>query len=121
VRLEDAGLTVSVRRCGYDFFTENLKNPEMIFISAPVGAKISIRNRRDGDRIRTETGTKKIKDLFIEKKIDALTKNKVPLLVVNSEIAAVMYGLIWGYGNRVAQSAKVSPQSEMILVFEKAD
>ncbi|MCL1910800.1 MAG: tRNA lysidine(34) synthetase TilS [Leptospirales bacterium] len=120
-RLDDAGLTLSVRRCDYDFFAENFKNPEMVFVSVPDEAKISIRNRRDGDRIKTETGTKKIKDLLIEKKMDAAAKSKVPLLIVNSEIYAVMQGFTEGCGNRVARNAMVTQQSGLILVFEKID
>ena len=119
IRLEDAGLTISVRRCNYDFFTENFKNPKMLFVSIPDEAKIVIRNRRDGDRIKTETGTKKIKDLFIEKKMDAAAKGKVPLLIVNSDVYAVMQGFTEGYGNRVAQNAKVTLQSGFIFVFER--
>ena len=121
VRLEDAGLTVSVGNCTYDFFTENFKNPKMVFVSPPAGAKISIRNRRDGDRIKTEAGTKKIKVLFIEKKMDAAAKGMVPLLIVNSEVAAVMQGFTEGYGNRVAQNFRVTPQSRQILFLKKME
>ncbi|MCL2025977.1 MAG: tRNA lysidine(34) synthetase TilS [Leptospirales bacterium] len=121
VRLEDAGLTVSVRHCTYDFFAENFKNPKMVFVSVPAGAKINIRNRRDGDRIKTESGTKKIKDIFIEKKMDAAAKSMVPLLIVNSEVAAIMQGFTEGYGNRAAKNVRVTPQSEEILVFEKVE
>ncbi|XMB71632.1 tRNA lysidine(34) synthetase TilS [Mycoplasmatota bacterium WC30] len=44
---------------------------------------ITIRNRRNGDKISTTSGTKKIKDVFINKKISMDTRNQLPI-VLNS-------------------------------------
>ncbi len=40
---------------------------------------IIIRNRRNGDKVKTTSGTKKVKDIFINKKIPLSKRNELPL------------------------------------------
>jgi tRNA(Ile)-lysidine synthase len=48
---------------------------------------MSVRTRKDGDRITFAYGTKKLKDLFIDRKIPMRERNRMPLLVgKNGEI-----------------------------------
>ncbi|MCK4552430.1 MAG: tRNA lysidine(34) synthetase TilS, partial [Tenericutes bacterium] len=48
---------------------------------------ISIRNRRNGDKVLTAIGTKKVKDMFINKKIPMVVRNKLPIVLgKNQEI-----------------------------------
>jgi tRNA(Ile)-lysidine synthetase-like protein len=89
-------------------------------VAVPPDSQLVLRNRRPGDRIRLESGTKKVKDFFIDKKIGAEMKRRVPLLLVNSNVAAVMSGFLTGGGNRVAESALVNEKSDKILFFEGA-
>jgi tRNA(Ile)-lysidine synthetase-like protein len=42
---------------------------------------ISIRNRRNGDRLNIKIGTKKLKDFFIDKKIPLEIRDTIPLVV----------------------------------------
>ncbi len=42
---------------------------------------VTIRNRRDGDRIRYPFGTKKVKDVFIDKKIPMKERNRLPVVL----------------------------------------
>ena len=51
---------------------------------------LTIRNRIDGDKIKTTSGTKKLKDIFINKKIPKLIRNKIPIVLnKNDEIIFV--------------------------------
>ncbi|MCF7924351.1 MAG: tRNA lysidine(34) synthetase TilS [Candidatus Izimaplasma sp.] len=46
-----------------------------------------IRNRRDGDRIDINVGTKKLKDFFIDKKVSINARNTLPIMInKNNEI-----------------------------------
>ncbi|MBI9010405.1 MAG: tRNA lysidine(34) synthetase TilS [Tenericutes bacterium] len=42
---------------------------------------ITIRNRRNGDKIKTTSGTKKLKDLFINKKTPLEQRNQLPIFL----------------------------------------
>jgi len=50
---------------------------------------LTVRNRRNGDKLISSSGTKKVKDVFINKKIPINTRNNVPVLVNN------MNEIIW--------------------------
>jgi tRNA(Ile)-lysidine synthase len=59
---------------------------------------LSIRTRNNGDKISLSSGNKKIKDLFIDKKIVKENRDKTPLILEGDEI-------IWIPG--VAKSLKI--------------
>jgi len=42
---------------------------------------ITIRNRRNGDKIKTTSGTKKLKDIFINKKVPLNKRNQTPIFL----------------------------------------
>jgi tRNA(Ile)-lysidine synthetase-like protein len=44
---------------------------------------LTIRNRHDGDRVITKAGTKKLKDILIDKKVPILERNSLPLILNN--------------------------------------
>jgi len=44
---------------------------------------LTIRNRVNGDKIITDSGTKKLKDIFINKKIPMETRNTIPIVLNN--------------------------------------
>lgn len=62
------------------------------FTVSPVG-KIVVRPRRSGDRIRLPGGTKTLKKLFIDRKIPAAQRQRIPVLADDRGILAV-----WGIG-----------------------
>lgn len=116
LELKEAGIAVAFRITNYDFFEKMRKNRGYIFVTLENGINsIYIRNRREGDRIRTENGTKRIKDLFIEKRIDRVNKERVPLLVTGNTIMACMPGLFLDIPNRVASDFLVDKNSKKVL------
>jgi len=51
---------------------------------------LTVRNRLNGDRVITESGTKKLKDIFIDKKMAMAERNSLPIIVdKNGEIIYV--------------------------------
>lgn len=58
----------------------------------PLQAEITLRSRIAGDKIKLHGMTKKLSDLFIDKKIPASKRDDIPVLTVNGEIIYV-FGL----------------------------
>lgn len=57
-------------------------NDVLRLLSSDVSLPLRVRNRRDGDRIKTfNGGTKKVKDIFIEKKIPIEKRDSWPIVV----------------------------------------
>jgi tRNA(Ile)-lysidine synthase len=116
VRLEEIGITVAIEIVDNARFRKFVKNSGYVFISMEKNIKtLYIRNRRKGDRMRTERGTKKIKDLLIERKLDGDRKERVPLLVAGSEVIAFMPGLVFDVPNRVSADFLVDKNAEKVL------
>lgn len=55
----------------------------------PKNAEIRIRSRKDGDRIRINGMTKKVKNILISKKIPKSERGRIPIVTVNGEIAYI--------------------------------
>lgn len=72
--------------------------------------KISVRNRKDGDRFSPfgMRGTKKLKDYFIDEKIPRDLRDKIPLLVDENNI-------IWVIGYRASEIYKVDKDTTRVL------
>lgn len=84
-----------------------------------IGGEIAVRNRRDGDRVKLIglSGTKKLKDFFIDQKVPKEKRDKVPLLVFGDDIA-------WIAGYRRSRLAKITEKTKKVLkvqYFEKTD
>jgi tRNA(Ile)-lysidine synthase len=83
---------------------------EAVFDATELAPGLTVRNYRRGDRFRPlgMVGEKKIKDLFIEKKIPLWVRARLPLLSMGDEI-------LWipGYGR--SEIGRVSPQTSSIL------
>ncbi len=58
-------------------------------ITLPENAEIHIRSRRNGDRIKVNGMTKKIKDIFISKKIPQSERDRIPIVTVNGEVVYI--------------------------------
>lgn len=72
---------------------------------------LRVRNRRQGDCFTPfgMTGSKKVKDFFIDEKIPVTKRNQIPLVVDNSG------KIIWIAGYRADNSFKVDDQTKKIL------
>ncbi|OHD63203.1 MAG: tRNA lysidine(34) synthetase TilS [Spirochaetes bacterium RBG_13_51_14] len=118
--LREIGVSVTVKPADYEYFQKFNKNNRYIFVTLDEGMKsLYIRNRRKGDTLRTEYGTKKIKELLIENKFDAVTKNRVPLLSDGSTVIAFMPGLLFDIPNRVASDFLVDKKDIKVLAVFK--
>ncbi len=99
-------------------FADKPDENNAIFISLDEDiAYIIIRNRRNADKIRLKSGSKKIKEIMINEKLDKKTKNLLPLLIINSKIAAFMPGLVIDMQNRVSKDFWVDSNSKKILAI----
>ncbi|SCY99839.1 tRNA lysidine(34) synthetase TilS [Alkaliphilus peptidifermentans] len=78
-----------------------------------IKGKLIVRNRRDGDRFWPlgMNGTKKLKDLFIDYKVERYNRDRIPLLCDEDEI-------IWVIGYRISDLFKVTKATERILIIE---
>jgi len=120
IKIPEAGLVLGCALCGRDYFNKNFTRNDHVFITLRDGpVSISIRNRRNGDRIRLKSGSKKIKNIFIEKKLDNETRNCVPLLLINNAVTAFMPGFVSDITNRVAHDSQVGESDEKILAIFK--
>lgn len=83
-----------------------------------IQSTLNIRNRRDGDRFYPLglTGSKKLKDFFIDYKIDRDERNRIPLVCDGDEI-------IWVVGYRISEKYKIKEETSHILevVFKKEE
>ena len=78
-----------------------------------IESDLNIRNRREGDRFWPLglTGTKKLKDFFIDYKIDREERNRIPLICDGDEI-------MWVIGYRISEKYKITDDTKKILVLE---
>jgi tRNA(Ile)-lysidine synthase len=116
VSLEAIGISVLIKPCDYEYYKNFEKNNSSVFVTLENNVDtIYIRNRRKGDAIRTECGTKKLKDFYIERKLSNSEKTRVPILVVGSTIAAVMPGLLNDTPNRISSDFLVDKKTKRVL------
>jgi tRNA(Ile)-lysidine synthase len=88
-----------------------IKRNTAVFDSDKLKKSICVRSRIPGDIITPlgMTGTKKVKDFFIDLKIPRREREKVPLLAMKDEI-------IWILGHRINNKYKCTPSTQEILV-----
>ncbi|KAB3532377.1 tRNA lysidine(34) synthetase TilS [Alkaliphilus pronyensis] len=72
-----------------------------------------VRNRKEGDRFWPlgMKGTKKLKDYFIDCKIDRHKRDRIPLICDDEEI-------IWVVGHRISDLYKITKDTTRILIIE---
>lgn len=119
IDLREPGITVRLFFAAYEFFEGKYRDNSFIFVDA--GDKVDyivIRNRRKGDRITLDGLSRRIKKLLIEMKMSPGDKDRVPLLVVDSEIAACMPGFIADFSNRTGDRHKVLERGKKILAIQ---
>ena len=90
-----------------------LLNTEETFTVIPKGAVI-LRSRQSGDRIRLPGGSKSLKKLFIDRKIPAAQRDKIPVLADETGILGV-----YGIGVHQDRAAKGFPA--ITITIEKRE
>lgn len=80
-------------------------------IILPKNARIHIRNRRNGDKIKVNGMTKKVKDIFISNKIPKMQRNKIPIVMVDGEIVYI-------YGTASADILKKYSKNDETVVLK---
>lgn len=113
-------------KCEFDILYKNKKIyipecglfalPEKGGIILPENAEIHIRNRRNGDRIKVNGMTKKIKDIFISKKIPQFERDRIPVVTVDGEVVCV-------YGTAYADVLKKYTKNaeKVVLKFKQGE
>ncbi|HZJ56640.1 MAG TPA: tRNA lysidine(34) synthetase TilS [Clostridia bacterium] len=85
-----------------------------IYIDADsIQGGLYIRNRRDGDRFRPlgMSGTKKLKDFFIDRKVPRHKRDSIPLVVDRNNI-------IWIAGYQMSEDYKVTHNTKRLIRME---
>jgi tRNA(Ile)-lysidine synthase len=108
--IHEAGLTIQTQKITPPLPRLPDNFIEAVFDIASLATDLTLRNFRRGDRFQPlgMTGHKKVKELFIEKKVPLSVRASLPLLALDNEV-------IWipGYGR--SEVAKVTPATEAIL------
>lgn len=82
-----------------------------VFVDADgIDGAITVRSRRDGDKLIPfgMNGTKKVKDIFIDKKIPLSQRNNIPIFVYNNKV-------IWVSGCCISDEFKITEHTRKIL------
>ncbi len=105
-----------VSKNGFCFKIEKVENGDFCFCE---NAELSIRSRLPGDRIYPLgiSGSKKLKDFFIDAKVPRGDREKAVLLLCNNEIAVVFYGEKLFFDRRFYKKGKGTFE----IIFERND
>ena len=110
LHIHEAGLMIQTRAISLPLPSLPDNFTEAVFDIAALAADLTLRNFRHGDRFQPlgMAGHKKVKELFIEKKLPLSVRASLPLLLLGNEI-------IWipGYGR--SELGKVTPATKAIL------
>lgn len=109
---EDLGLNIvlSQTKNTNDFV---LNGNEKHFDFDKISGKINIRNRKPGDKFVPlgMTGNKKVKDYFIDEKVDRNLRDTIPIIVDDNNI-------LWIMGYVISDLYKVTKETKRILRIE---
>jgi len=110
LHIREAGLTIIAREILPPLPSPPIDLMGVFFDTAFITGKLTLRNFRRGDRFQPlgMRGHKKVKELFIEKKVPLSVRARLPLLVLGDEV-------IWipGYGR--SGVGRVTPETKVIL------
>ena len=118
VPLPECGVRLSVPgevRCGGLIVSAGVEAPDgavcVTLDAESVGASLTVRRRRDGDRMQPlgMTGTKKLQDLFVDARVPRDLRDAVP--VFENE-----RGIVWAGGVRVADWARARPNTPVVTL-----
>ena len=107
---------VDVCDVSLDVFRKSKTRNEEIFDLESITMPVAVRGRKDGDVISPlgVSGHKKLKDLFIDKKIPRMDRDAIPIVVMKNQP-------IWVIGICIDNKVKVNPDTKKILklTFQK--
>jgi len=97
-------------------YAERCSDTRQCFDAEALGAEVTLRTRREGDRIAPlgMGGTKKLKDWFISAGIPAPVRGRIVLLARGKDI-------LWIPGGPVAQSVAITPDTTRVAEVEILD
>jgi tRNA(Ile)-lysidine synthase len=108
--IPEAGVTIQSSRTAFTSGMSPQSDLEAYFDLAALPETLTVRNFRAGDRFRPlgMHGHKKIKDLFIDKKVASAVRSSQPLVLAGDEI-------LWipRYGR--SEVAKIGPRTKEVL------
>lgn len=114
--IPEAGIILKAEDSDFEAFCTHKNDTQSVFLSVKPGLRsFTARNRGEGDRIILGFGSRKIKDLMIEKKLDSHMKNTVPIITVEGELAACLFGILPGSLNRISCNFLACNDSERII------
>ncbi len=117
-QIPEAGISLEIRVLDLHQFTARVGRNDAVYLDpGDNDAELVVRNRRKGDKITLENGTKKIKDLLIDHKLSPEEKERVPIVLIGNKIACCMLSVVGSGDNRVAESFKVGDNSKKILAI----
>ncbi|WP_099203712.1 tRNA lysidine(34) synthetase TilS [Miniphocaeibacter massiliensis] len=104
IELEDYTIKVELVDNENIKFSRNVSyfNPEILELN------LYFRKRKEGDSIKLDGFTKKIKDIFIDKKVDKYIRDKIPILASNKEI-------YWVLGIRRSSLYKINSELKKVV------
>ena len=106
VTVPEAGVRIACEETGTPFFDENT-----VCVDADkIRGRLTVRNRRRGDRFfpYNSSGSKKLKDFFIDEKIPRAKRDRIPLVTDDQ-------GILWVAGLRTADPYKVDGGTKRLL------
>ena len=105
---------VVIAECGGEIECSIIKKEEIkkekncVYFDYDKLNELKIRNRRDGDIIKTDAGRKKLKKLFTDEKIPVFVRNRMPLIVSGENV-------LWVCGVRRCDEFKVMPDTDRVI------
>ncbi|MPY91282.1 MAG: tRNA lysidine(34) synthetase TilS [Luteitalea sp.] len=115
--VREAGLLITAQvEAGGPEWVAQVSNPmEAVLDAKALGRRLVLRSRLPGDRLRPLgfSGTRKLQDLLVDRKVPRAVRDRVPL------VAAADGTIAWVVGHAVAEPFRVSPESTAV-VFLKA-
>jgi tRNA(Ile)-lysidine synthase len=97
-----------------------LGEPESVAVlqAEAVTLPLTVRSRRPGDRLRPlgSPGSRKLQDLFVDRKVPGFARDRVPLVVDHSG------RIVWVVGHVIADECRVTrPESGMVILELKGN
>lgn len=110
-RIPDLGLEVRVEIVNWPDCRFSKEKYAQAFHSRILDQPLFLRNRCPGDRFRPKgmKGRKKLKDFFIDKKINWAIRDQIPLILAGKEI-------IWVVGHRTGEDTGVGAEDDKAVV-----
>jgi tRNA(Ile)-lysidine synthase len=104
---------IEIKNYTSSLLEEAILNPLIgIFDAEKISSPVTVRNRRDGDRMQPlgMQGTKKLQDIFTDKKIPKRRREELPVFTSGGEI-------FWIPGVASGERFKVSDKTKKVAVF----